>query len=112
MDVKLKKFKKGSKKARLIANAILESTKKDWIFDGDKVKLNYQRIIERKEYPDMQESYIKFVQDNRDTVFVAHPYRPRPDGFSALMELEGGSNWLFWYGDLVRVEKSQTEVVE
>ena len=42
-------------------------------------------------------------------MFVAHPYHERPDGFSALVELDGVEKWLFWYGDLVKVETVQAE---
>ena len=49
------------------------------------------------------------MEASRDKVFVAHPYRERPDGFSALIELEGVETWLFWYGDLIQVENIQTE---
>lgn len=79
------------------------------ICDGDLVTLNVDQIIARKDYPRMQSEYRQFVESSRDKVFVAHSYRKRPDGFSALIELEGVENWLFWYGDLIQVENIQTE---
>ena len=80
----------------------------DVIYDGDLVMLNVQRIMGRKEYPRMQEGYRKFVESNRGKIFVAHPHHARRDGFSTIMELEG-TDWTFWYGDLIRVENIQAE---
>ena len=79
------------------------------IRDGDLVILNVDQIIARKDYPRMQGEYRHFVESSRIKVFVAHPHRERPDGFSALIELEGVETWLFWYGDLIQVENIQTE---
>ena len=81
---------------------------KDIIQDGDLVTLNVERIMKRKEYSRMQMQYRKFVESNRGKVFVAHPRHARSDGFAAIVELEG-VDWTFWYGDLLRVVKIQTE---
>lgn len=100
--------------ANTLAANVLESLGKEvnnFIRDGDLVTLNVKRIMGRKEYSRMQEQYKKFVESNRDTVFVAHPRRARPDGFSAVIELEGVF-WTFWYGDLLRVKNNQVEEVD
>ncbi len=55
-----------------------------------------------------QQNFLRFIAKS-PKVFVAHPHRERPDGFSALIELEGVETWLFWYGDLIQVENIQTE---
>lgn len=75
------------------------------ICDGDLVILNVKQIMARKDYSRMQEEYRQFVESSRDKVFVARSHRKRPDGFSALIELDGVEKWLFWYGDLIRVKK-------
>ena len=81
----------------------------DVIHDGDLVVLNVAQIMARKDYSCKQKEYRKFVEQSRNVVFVANPYHERPDGFSALVELDGVEKWLFWYGDLVKVETVQAE---
>lgn len=84
----------------------------DVIADGDSVVLNTNQIMGRKDYTRKQESYRSFVEQSQGKIFVAHPYRKNPDGFSALYELDGVDRWLFWYGDLMKVENNQAEVGE
>lgn len=106
------KKKLRDKGSRALAADVLESLGNEIdkkIRDGDLVTLNVDQITARKDYPRMQGEYRQFVEASRDKVFVAHPYRERPDGFSALIELEGVETWLFWYGDLIQVEIIQTE---
>mgnify|MGYP001521349214 CR=1 FL=1 len=106
------KKKLRDKGSRTLAADVLESLGNEIdkkIRDGDLVTLNVDQIIARKDYPRMQGEYRQFVESSRDKVFVAHPHRERPDGFSALIELEGVETWLFWYGDLIQVENIQTE---
>ncbi len=80
----------------------------DAIYDGDRVMLKVDQITGRKEYTGLQESYRNFVESSRGKVFVVHSHHARPDGFSAIMELEG-VNWTFWYGDLLKVENAQAK---
>ena len=99
------KKKLRDKGSRTLAADVLESLGNEIdkkIRDGDLVILNV-------DYPRMQGEYRQFVESSRNKVFVAHPHRERPDGFSALIELEGVETWLFWYGDLIQVENIQTE---
>lgn len=106
------KKKLRDKGSRALAADVLESLGNEIdkkIRDGDLVTLNVDQITARKDYPRMQGEYRQFVEASRDKVFVAHPYRERPDGISALIELEGVETWLFWYGDLIQVENIQTE---
>lgn len=79
------------------------------ICDGSSVILNVEKIMARKDYAHMQEEYRQFVESSRNKVFVAHPRRERPDGFSAVVELDGVDKWLFWYGDLIQVDNIHTE---
>lgn len=71
--------------------------------DGDRVRLDVDRIVKRGDYVKTQPEYQNFVESNRDTVFTVRLYRKREDGFSALIELVENPTWLFWYGDLVKV---------
>ena len=77
----------------------------DFIRDGDLVTLNVEQIMGHKGYSRMQAHYCAFVESSCGKVFVAHPCHPRADGFSAVVGLEG-VDWTFWYGDLLKVEKS------
>lgn len=104
-----------NKKVRTLASDVLGSLGdkiNDVIKDGDLVTLNIKQIVGRKDYPRMQEGYRKLVEASHGKVFVAHPHHKRPDGFSATIELEGVENWIFWYGDLIRVKEIQTEEAE
>ncbi|NBH77091.1 hypothetical protein D3Z52_02600 [Clostridiaceae bacterium] len=74
------------------------------LHDGDKVQLDVDRIISRKDYAQTTEEYHSFVESSRDRVFTVRLYRKRKDGFSAIIELVEEPKWLFWYGDLVLVE--------
>lgn len=105
----LKKALKSNDTRTRIANVLdkLGDDINDFIHDGDMVTLNIDRIVGRADYHKMQEGYRQFVESNRGKVFVARSHNARPDGFSAIMELDG-VDWTFWYGDLIRVENIQT----
>ena len=106
------KKKLKDKGSRALAADVLESLGNEIdkkIRAGDLVTLNVDQIVTRKDYSRTQEEYRQFVESSRGKVFVAHPHREQPDGFSALIELEGVEKWLFWYGDLIRVKNIQTE---
>lgn len=79
------------------------------IRDGDSVALNVRQIMGRKDYPRMQKAYRKFVEESRGRIFKARSHRTHPDGFSPVFELEGVEDWIFWHGDLIRMEKRQGE---
>lgn len=107
------KRKLRNKSARNLAADLLNSLGdaiNDVVRDGDLVMLNVQRITGRKEYSKMQEHYRQFVESSHGKIFVAHPrpHHARPDGFSAIVDLEG-VDWSFWYGDLIKVEDIQSE---
>ncbi len=105
------KKKLNNKASRIFAANRLESLGDDInnvIHDGDSVILNVQRIISRSDYSKKQEEYQQFVESSRDKIFVARQYRKDSSDFSALIELDG-VKWLFWYGDLIKVENIQAE---
>ncbi len=74
------------------------------LHEGDKVRLDIDRITKRKNYDETSEEYRAFVESNRERIFTAHLYRNRENEFSAIIELVEEPKWLFWHGDLVRVE--------
>lgn len=75
------------------------------LHDGDLVRVDVDRITGRSDYAHTQQSYRDFVEGSRDKIFTVRLYRKREDGFSALAELVGVPNWIFWYGDLIRVKE-------
>ena len=74
------------------------------LLDGNKVRLDVDRIVSRSDYAHTTEEYKEFVESSRDKVFTVRLYRKRTDGFSAIVELAEEPKWLFWYGDLVLVQ--------
>lgn len=77
------------------------------LHEGDQVRIDVDRIVNRKDYARTTEEYRAFVESSRDRVFTARLYRKREDGFSAIIELAEEPRWLFWYGDLVRVKSGR-----
>lgn len=72
------------------------------IVPGDKVKINFEQISKRPDYPKMNEKYRMFVEGNKNTVFTAG------DGLNQgtarnLIPLQEDGTWLFWCGDLVKI---------
>lgn len=77
----------------------------DPLRDGDRVYLDVDRITGRSDYAHTQQSYRDFVESSKGKIFTVRLYRKREDGFSALAELVEVPNWIFWHGDLIRVEE-------
>lgn len=72
--------------------------------DGDKVKLNVDKISGRKDFEVKSEPYSEFVLSNRNTVFTAKMIQ------NNIVCFEEDTRWLFWDEDLE--EASNEEVVE
>jgi len=66
--------------------------------EGDKVRLNVQRIQSQKGYQKMSARYKEFVEANVNTVFTAHIEQ------ETLVSLKEQPEWLFWSGHLIKVE--------
>lgn len=73
------------------------------INDGDRVKINFKRIISRNEYGRLQDKYREFVESNTDTVFYAKCRRKTKNGFPIIIDLDGVERWSFWTGDLIKL---------
>lgn len=74
--------------------------------DGDKVKLDADKIVGRKDFDNMTESYRNFVTSNRDKVFTAHIEQGNLVSFEEVDEFE---SFLFLSSDLILVEKKEEE---
>ncbi|MDO5546868.1 MAG: hypothetical protein Q4F79_00050 [Eubacteriales bacterium] len=68
--------------------------------EGDKVKLDVEKIMQRKDYEKMNPRYKEFVESNVDTVFTAHLER------ETLISLAEQPEWLFWSGSLIKVKEN------
>lgn len=66
--------------------------------EGDKVKLDVEKIKARKDYENMNPRYKEFVETNPDTVFTVHLER------ETLISLAEQPEWLFWSGSLIKVK--------
>jgi len=70
------------------------------IQDGDRVKLNVDKIVSRKTYNDLNEQYRNFVEVSSDKVFTAKNVSAHKN----IVSLVEAPKWYFWAGDLIRVE--------
>ena len=84
--------------AEIISGGAGTPTPSQDITEGEKVRLNLENIKARKNYKIMSEKYKEFVETNAETVFTAHVERP------TLISLSEEPRWLFWCGDLIKVE--------
>ena len=75
---------------------------KNDISAGDKVKINFEQISKRPDYPKMNEKYRMFVEGNKDTLFTAGVGLNEGTARN-LIPLQEDGTWLFWCGDLVKI---------
>ena len=85
--------------AEIIGNGAGEHTPPQDIQEGQKVRLNIEAIKARKNYKIMTEAYKTFVDASAEAIFTAHVERP------TLISLAEEPKWLFWSGDLIKVEE-------
>ncbi len=100
-------MRNGKKNLRKLAADKLNALSDDvenWLHDGDKVRLNVKQITERSDYAKTQMEYRDFVESSEGKIFTVRLYRKRSDGFSAVIELAEEPRWMFWHGDLIRVQ--------
>jgi len=91
-------------KLRAAAKKVLKDhTDPQEINSGDKVKMDVSLVKSRKSYPDMNEKYKEFVENNGDKVFTA-----RVEGKN-MVSFEEEPTWLFWSGDLIKVSSGDAD---
>lgn len=66
--------------------------------EGDRVRLDVEKITSRKDYEQLNQKYREFVESNRDTVFTAHLER------DTLISFVEQPEWLFWSGVLIKAK--------
>lgn len=87
-----------------IYKALIESKKSDVVIcDGDRVKLNLKKIQSHKDYDRLNPRYKRFVEENADVVFTACVESGKRKIPNTVGLKESEDNWLFWVGDLIKV---------
>lgn len=72
------------------------------ISSGDKVKINFEQISKRPDYPKMSANYREFIETNKDKVFTAGTGLSQGKARNLLSFVEDDT-WLFWTGDLIKI---------
>ena len=96
--------KLGFKKARDIRKNMKDYTP---LHDGDKVKIKVDEIVNRIEETQAQyvQQYLDWIKENKDKVFTVEYDESHTNGIMVcLAEDTTPIKWLFWEGDLEKVE--------
>lgn len=88
---------------RIRLNGVGETSPPQKFQEDTKFKLDVDKIMARKNYERMNESYKQFLADNVDTIFTAHVDKGH------LISAKEEPKWLFWSGDLIKVEETANE---
>lgn len=89
--------------AEIIGSGAGKNTDAQEISEGEKVMLNIQAIVSRKNYERMNDKYKEFVNNSTDKVFTAHVEHKN------LISLVEEPKWLFWSGDLIKIKEEDNE---
>lgn len=75
---------------------------------GDKVQLNIEKIKEHPRWEDRRPEYKEFCESNVGRIFTVERDKSRGDnsGLVCLAEDQTVPKWLFWTGDLKKVDAS------
>lgn len=71
--------------------------------EGDIVKLNIENIKKHPDYPKLTHMYRQFVENNADSLFTV-TYDESKRGTNIVRLKEDPAGWLFYSGDLIKVE--------
>ena len=109
---KLRKIGKSEKEVEKIIELTKQVTKirsiktlpkfKGYLVEGDRVKLNVEKIRKHPDWEALQPAYKEFVESNVDVVFTVEydeSYADKPN-LVCLKEAPDDQKWLFWDGDL------------
>ena len=97
-----------TKKATRLWDAEGKSRSKEYLLEGEQVKLNVDKMWNYPDWESRQEAYKQFVQDNIDTIFTvkyAEEYQDKP-GIVELVKDGMVSLWRFMDDDLLVLDKS------
>ena len=79
------------------ALAYLTTQEGSEIKEGDKVRLNVNKIKASPDYQIMRPDYKEFVEKNANKIFTAHYEK------EMLVSLVEEPKWLFWRGNLTKI---------
>lgn len=79
----------------------------DALKDGDRVKLDLQRIQGRQDYRRMQREYKIFVETHKDDIFTVKLLQN--ERYPAIVTFYEDDTWHFWSGDLKRMRTEGSE---
>lgn len=83
---------------------------------GDKVKLNYKKIIQNPDYDSMLTEYKEWVENNKNKTFTVQQdkLKANPHRFSAIVSLKEDitePKWLFSVEDLIKMEDNNERIL-
>lgn len=85
-------------------NKLKDIIEGDWpIKAGDKVQLNLSAIVNRPGYDKMLPAYRRFCEESEGKIFTAEYDKNVRQSMVCLAEDTTSPKWLFWIGDLVKV---------
>lgn len=84
----------------------MDESKSQEFKDGDKVTLNYKQITSRKDWKRKLPNYKNWVNENKDKVFTVQKEKKYTE-FVTLLEDNSEEKWMFWVGDLIKVEEEK-----
>lgn len=71
--------------------------------DGDRVKIDYDKLIKLPDYSNMQDQYKRFIEEHKGTVFTVKTYkRYAPD--HAIVTFNENNEWDFAEVMLIRLD--------
>ena len=88
-------------------------------WEGEQVKLDYNRIVSYPDWKQMRDDYREWVEANKDTIFTVEfdPYKKEKNSsdvnnFVQFVEDTTNPKWLFWAGDLIPLAGQKKPLTE
>lgn len=73
------------------------------LYEGDRVRINLNKIKSRPGYGRLSDKYREFVESHENTVFTVARDKKRTDRSTLVCLKEDPAGWLFWSGDLEKL---------
>lgn len=74
--------------------------------DGERVKIDYDKLTKLRDFPKMQERYKQFIADNRDRIFTVKTYKKyEPDNM--IVTFKEDNTWDFTEVMLIRLDSDR-----
>lgn len=77
------------------------------LHEGDKVKLDVQKIRDSPDWRKYSERYKQFVEENEDKIFTVEYDEKHSSAVVCLKEDPSEVKWLWWEGNLVKVTEDK-----